>query len=439
MKCTFSVLLSLVFTVMLVPSVLAQTQGVSINAGQGISYEYLDTYDLKKIRGMVTTGVRDFLFGSEYSAPSIIDKLKNMPRYSVKLYKVTYESVLPELGDQPVTGTGLVAIPDTKESRFPMISYQHGTIFDRGAVPSQVNKSEMIDETKLMLAVFASQGYVVIAADYFGLGDSTLPNTYFVPRATEQACLDMLWASRAVLKIENKETSHLFLHGWSQGGYNTLRFLKRLETMGETVTAASTAAGPTDLKVWVNRLMNNPQPTDAVWVPSAASNLFLAMDTYLQPGLAEEAIRPEFLAVARQFYNFEISFNDFFTHTPRLLKDYLNPEFMESGKLGTSAFWQLIDTHENYRWTMSTPVRSYYGQVDEAVPAAIVQLPARIAPLLGTSTQALSAGVNSDHRGTYLYSLTKIPAWHTHLMKAEHKSDGDVTMPRQRPDSPVKK
>lgn len=394
-----------------------------MNAGPGVRYEYLDTYDLKKLKGMVTTGVRDFLYGSDYSAPSIIDKLKNVPRNPVKLYKVTYDSILPESGNQPVTGTGLVAIPDVKGSRFPMISYQHGTVFDRSEVPSQVNKSELIDETKLMLAVFASQGYVVIAADYFGLGDSTLPNTYFVPGATEQACLDMLLASRAVLKAENKETTHMFLHGWSQGGYNTLRFLKRLEAIGETVTAASTAAGPTDLKVWINRLMNNPQPSDAVWVASAASNLFLAMDTYLQPGLAEEAIRPEFLAIARQFYNFEIGFFDFLQQTPHLLKDYLNPEFMESGKLGTSAFWQLIDTHENYRWSMSTPLRSYYGQVDEAVPAAIVQLPARIAPLLGTSTQALSAGVNSDHRGTYLYSLTKIPAWHMHLMKTDRGRD----------------
>lgn len=423
MKTNFSVLLSLICMVMLVPSVLAQTQGVSMNAGPGVRYEYLDTYDLKKLKGMVTTGVRDFLYGSDYSAPYIIDKLKNVPRNPVKLYKVTYDSILPESSNQPVTGTGLVAIPDVKASRFPMISYQHGTVFDRSEVPSQVNKSELIDETKLMLAVFASQGYVVIAADYFGLGDSTLPNTYFVPGATEQACLDMLSASRAVLKAENKETTHMFLHGWSQGGYNTLRFLKRLETIGETVTAASTAAGPTDLKVWINRLMNNPQPSDAVWVASAASNLFLAMDTYLQPGLAEEAIRPEFLAIARQFYNFEISFIDFLQQTPHLLKDYLNPEFMESGKLGTSAFWQLIDTHENYRWTMSAPLRSYYGQVDEAVPAAIVQLPARIAPLLGTSTQALSAGVNSDHRGTYLYSLTKIPAWHRHLMKADRGRD----------------
>ena len=213
MKTNFSVLLSLICMVMLVPSVLAQTQGVSMNAGPGVRYEYLDTYDLKKLKGMVTTGVRDFLYGSDYSAPYIIYKLKNVPRNPVKLYKVTYDSILPESSNQPVTGTGLVAIPDVRGSRFPMISYQHGTVFDRSEVPSQVNKSELIDETKLMLAVFASQGYVVIAADYFGLGDSTLPNTYFVPGATEQACLDMLSASRAVLKAENKETTHMFLHG----------------------------------------------------------------------------------------------------------------------------------------------------------------------------------------------------------------------------------
>jgi pimeloyl-ACP methyl ester carboxylesterase len=295
-----------------------------------------------------------------------------------------------------------------------MISYQHGTVFERTSVPSNLPESH---ETQFIVAALASQGYAVIAADYFGLGETSVNNTFMVTAASEQACIDLLFASRAVLKAEDKQASHLFLHGWSQGGYNTFRFLKRLEQMGETVTAASTSAAPSDLRSWLSRLIFNPQPADALWLVSAASNIILAADAYELPGLAQQAIRPKYLEVARRLYNFEISFETFFAATPSSFKEYFTPAFFESARFGNTPFWNLMEKRENYRWKVSTPLRNFYGEIDEAVPPDMATLPARMAPLFGSTTTAISAGPKADHRATHLYSLTQLPAWYRQFLK----------------------
>ena len=101
--------------------------------------------------------------------------------------KVTYHSIVPEMGNKKTIATGMVAFPVVSSTRLPMVSYQHGTVFDKSYVPSQPENSE---ETRLAVATFASQGYVVIAADYFGRGDSTLPDSYLVKGSTVRANWD---------------------------------------------------------------------------------------------------------------------------------------------------------------------------------------------------------------------------------------------------------
>ena len=50
-----------------------------------------------------------------------------------------------------------------------------------------------------MIAQFAGQGYVLLAADYFGMGLSDEPEGYIVKDSHQQATFDMLTANRAVL------------------------------------------------------------------------------------------------------------------------------------------------------------------------------------------------------------------------------------------------
>jgi pimeloyl-ACP methyl ester carboxylesterase len=88
----------------------------------------------------------------------------------------------------------------------------------------------------------------VIGADSFGLGASRqVPNCFIVPRGTVQALLDHHRASLAVLESRGLKTPRFFVWGWSQGGWSTMQFLRRLETPGIPVTAAATVSAPVDL------------------------------------------------------------------------------------------------------------------------------------------------------------------------------------------------
>ena len=83
-----------------------------------------------------------------------------------------------------------------------------------------------------MLAEFAGQGYVMVGADYFGMGLSNEPEGYVVKASHQQATYDLLIASRAVLDHMGVSTPKLFLGGWSQGGFVTMAFLEKLEDVG---------------------------------------------------------------------------------------------------------------------------------------------------------------------------------------------------------------
>ena len=171
-------------------AVPAQITAISGNA----DYELIGTYDLPRLEQVFTTDLDDFMASS--TLPTGFRGKFAPPKYPVKLYRVHYRSVVPELDNRPTRASGLVAIPDTGETAMPLVSYQHGTIFDKSYVPSNPDASM---ETRVMLAVFAAQGYIVIGADYFGRGDSDLPDSFLVREATQQAGVDMFLTARDML------------------------------------------------------------------------------------------------------------------------------------------------------------------------------------------------------------------------------------------------
>lgn len=386
-----------------------------INASSSVQYQLIGTYDVNKINKIVTKELNEFMTGTTVGARNYIDSFAK-PKYNVKLYKVIYHSVVPEWDNQPTVASGLIAIPDTGLDSMPMVSYQHGTVFGKNDCPSN---PDAWYETKLMIAQFAAQGYIVIAADYFGLGVSDLPNSYLIKSSTEQACVDMLFAAKDILTSKKIKQGPLFLHGWSQGGWNNMVFLRKLESLNIPVTAASTASSPSDAFGTMERWLNNYQPIDAIYLPGCISNYLFAMENYDQlTGLTAAAIRPEYLQVAKEFYDFKIDFPTFMKLTKDKVQDFLKPEFLATGNIANTAFWHNLEKSQAYRWRCKTPLKMYYGELDEVVPIYIAQLPAAYHKLLGiNSTAAVEAWAKSDHRATYLYSVIHVKAWYDSFLK----------------------
>lgn len=391
---------------MLAVSAWAAEEGTAV-AG-GVRFQAIGVYDRARLEKIAGDELREFM--SITTQPEAYLGKFPAPKYAVRLYKVSYPSVVPELGSRPTRASGLLAVPEGPSGPLRLVSYQHGTVFDRTYVPSQPENST---ETRLMLAQFAAQGDIVVAADYFGRGDSDLPDSYLVKASTQQAAYDMLLAARAVLAHQGVGTSQLFLSGWSQGGWATMAFLQKLEDVGENPRAAAVASGPMDITLAVNRWMNNPQPVDAVYLPAVVALQLQAKAFYNGlPGVDEAAIRPAYLAAARDFYAGRIDYWAFAKKTPAKLADFLDAGFRAEVAAGRGAYWQMLEASQVYRWQRRTPVRSWYGGTDEVTPVDLALLVAQAAKLSGgASFEAIDAGDRADHRAVFVRAMLDQKAW----------------------------
>jgi len=338
---------------------LAQDRG-PIQVASGVHYEFLGRWGQDRLNRILETDTPKFAGVSESYSPA---------RYAVRLYRVTYSSVIPEHGNKPTVATGLLAVPDTIDTTFPVVSYQHGTVYGKHEVPSFPEQSA---ETQLMIAQFAGQGYILIGSDYFGMGLSEEPEGYMVKGSHQQAGFDMLIASRAVLDYLKLGATKLFLAGWSQGGFVTMALLEKLESAGVPVTAAATASAPVDIFVPLNGFLNFPRKIDAPWVTTLFILSSFAFENYYSvPGLARSVINDDYYEVSRKAYEKQpIDPADVPTDLKKLIRgDYFDPQFFAA-----SAYGKLVAAAQAYRWIIKTPVRNYYGENDEVISVGLGQL-----------------------------------------------------------------
>jgi pimeloyl-ACP methyl ester carboxylesterase len=371
--------------------------GAQVQVAAGVSYQLIGRWDADKLNRILKVDTPKF-FG--------VDVTYTPAQNGVKLYRVTYASVIPERGNKPTVATGLLAIPDTAETSFPMLSYQHGTVYGKEQVPSFPDQSP---ETQLALAQFAGQGYIVIGADYFGMGLSNEFEGYMVKGSHQQATFDMLIASRAVLDQMKLSAPKLFIGGWSQGGFVTMALLEKLESAGVTVTAAATASAPADVFVALSGFLDFPRKNDADWVPTLfILSAFSFENYYGVPGLARALISDPYYEVSRKAY-LKQPFNA--SQIPTDLHKLVRAEYFDAQFFASSAYGRLVaEKAHAYRWIIKIPVRNYYGEADEAISTGLGQLPMIYQRAIGSGNpqvEAISTGQTS-HRGTY---ATAAPQW----------------------------
>ena len=395
----FFAIIALLFGSITAPSLaIAAASGSVVQAASGVRYEFLERWDVDRLNQILEV---------ETPAFAGIPVTYTPARNAVRLYRVTYPSVIPERGNKPTMATGLIAIPEGTDTNFPMVSYQHGTVYGKQEVPSFPEQSP---ETKLMIAQFAGQGYIVIGADYFGMGLSEEPEGYMVKGSHQQATYDMLMASRAVLDHLKLSSSKLYLAGWSQGGFVTMAFLEKLESAGVTVQAAATASAPIDVSVALNGFLSFPRENDAPWVTTLFILSSFAFENYYGvPGLARSLINDEYYEVSRKAY--ERKPIDA-TAIPTDLHKLVRPEYFDPEFFATSAYGRLVAEAQAYRWIIQTPVRNYYGEKDEAISTGLGRLAMTYQRAIGNGNERVEAVSTGDttHRGTFARA---VPQWKT--------------------------
>jgi len=262
-----------------------------------------------------------------------------------------------------------------------------------------------------MIAQFAGQGYLLIGADYFGMGSSTEPEGYMVKASHQQATADMLTASRAVIADLKLSDTGLCRAGWSQGGFVAMAMLEKLERDGIAVKATATASAPLDRFAALNGFLNFPRENDAVGINSLFILSSFSLENYYGvPGLARSLFTDETYDIARKVYLREPVDP---AAIPTDLKKLIRPEYFEAQFFAASAYGRLIAKTESYRWVIKPPVRNYYGDTDEAITVGVAQMAQNYQTAMGTGNpmaEAISTG-DTSHRGTFARAVAQWKLW----------------------------
>lgn len=184
--------------------------------------------------------------------------LVGTPVCDIAVYHIEYET-LGGAGEA-TTASGALMVPsgsgaDCTGPR-PIVLYAHGTSTDRGFNIADLSNEENA-EGLFLAAVFASQGYIVVAPNYAGYDTSTLPyDAFLVAEQQSTDMIDALLAARSALPAAGAPSTtdggKLFITGYSQGGYVALATHRAMQAAGMAVTAAAPMSGPYALAAFVD-------------------------------------------------------------------------------------------------------------------------------------------------------------------------------------------
>jgi alpha/beta superfamily hydrolase len=138
----------------------------------------------------------------------------------------------------------------------PVVLYAHATQTDKSANIADITNPSNT-EGGLIAAMFAAQGYIVVAPNYAGYDISTLGYHPFL-NAVQQSgeMIDALTAARTALpetfSAATKDSGQLFVTGYSEGGHVAMATQRALEAAGKSITAAAPMSGPYALEAFVD-------------------------------------------------------------------------------------------------------------------------------------------------------------------------------------------
>jgi hypothetical protein len=176
--------------------------------------------------------------------------LNYSPGCTVTVYHIEYATVGAK--SEATTASGALMVPAGSASYCqgsrPIVEYAHGTSPDRSYDIAQLTNNSGSSEGLLLAAVFASEGYIVVAPNYAGYDISTLDyHPYLVGAQQAGDMMNALTAARSALPTIGggvTDSGKLYITGYSQGGYVAMATVRAMQAAGEKVSAAAPMSGP---------------------------------------------------------------------------------------------------------------------------------------------------------------------------------------------------
>jgi len=172
------------------------------------------------------------------------------PACGVDFYYIQYNTVGGK--GETTTASGALMVPTGSASQCsggrPIVLYAHGTNPDRSLNIADITNASNT-EGALIAAMFAAQGYIVVAPNYAGYDTSALTYHPFL-NADQQSkdMIDALTAARTALPhtmtSSTTDGGKLFITGYSEGGHVAMATHRAMQAAGMTVTASAPMSGP---------------------------------------------------------------------------------------------------------------------------------------------------------------------------------------------------
>ncbi len=156
--------------------------------------------------------------------------------------------------NEATNASGALMVPTGSDARCtgarPIVMYAHGT-----TVTKRYNLADFSDNTNpayseglMLAALYAAQGYIVVAPNYAGYDSSPLSyHPYLNAEQSSREMIDALTAAKKALPTLLSPTAasaKLFLTGYSQGGHVAMAAHRAMQAAGIPVTASAPMSGP---------------------------------------------------------------------------------------------------------------------------------------------------------------------------------------------------
>ena len=234
---------------------------------------------------------------SESASGKSLLAVAGAPKCGVSVHYIRYGTVGGAGEATDASGALMVPTGDAAgcSGARPVVLYAHGTDANRA-----YNLADITDSTRpgaaegsLLAAMFAAQGFIVVAPNYVGYDASPLNyHPYLNADQQSKEMIDALTAARKALpKVGGQDSGKLFLSGYSQGGHVAMATHRAMQAAGMPVTASAPMSGPYALSAFGDAIYyGNVNLGATLFTPMLVTSYQKAYgNIYSQPSDAYEA------------------------------------------------------------------------------------------------------------------------------------------------------
>ncbi|MGC1330034.1 lipase family protein [Pseudomonas sp.] len=296
----------------------------------------------------------------------------------VRVVAVQYRTI--GVKGEPADASAALVLPDGSacQQPAPLLGWARGTETDRNRQQAQLAAASA---GYPLNAVYAARGYVVIASDYLGLGNSHYPfHPYLHADSEASTVIDALRAARlAGAQLGVRFSGKVMLGGYSQGGHVTMatqRAIERDHLAEFNLVASAPMSGAYDLphtfrESWSGVTSAGPNPLS----PYLLAYTVVAMqhvygNLFVQP---EDVFKPPYAQAVQGAFPGPLGLRAMIAQPPfnqvRSIDDVRQPGFAKAfAEQADTPFQQDLARNSTLDWTPKTPMMMCGTDRDGVVP-----------------------------------------------------------------------